>query len=114
MKVLVCGGRDFSDKTLLWNSLDALHNKTPITIIIQGGARGADFLAKQWATEKAISCVTYEADWSSHGASAGAIRNIKMAREAKPDLVLAFPGGRGTKHMIKTAHTYLIPYEVIS
>lgn len=68
-------------------------------VIIQGGAKGADFLAKCWAKEKAVPCEEYPADWSL-GKQAGIIRNKRMLEEGKPDLVLAFPGGKGTANMI--------------
>jgi UDP-N-acetylmuramoylalanine-D-glutamate ligase len=45
----------------------------------------------------------YPADWKLHGKSAGHIRNQQMLDESKPDIVIAFPGGRGTANMIKRA-----------
>lgn len=36
-------------------------------------------------------------------AAAGPIRNSRMLREGKPDLVLAFPGHGGTADMVKQA-----------
>jgi hypothetical protein len=34
---------------------------------------------------------------------AGPIRKQQMLDEGKPDLVVAFPGGRGTAHMVRIA-----------
>jgi len=114
MKVLVCGGRDYKNKKAVWEKLNDLNLKKPITSIVQGGAKGADELAAQWACENNIVCHTFKADWDTYGPKAGAIRNKRMALESKPDLVLAFPGGKGTANMIKTAYTYLIPCEVVA
>jgi UDP-N-acetylmuramoylalanine-D-glutamate ligase len=50
-----------------------------------------------------IPVETYEADWDTHGKAAGPIRNKRMLDEGKPDLVVAFPGGRGTANMISQA-----------
>ena len=108
MRVLVCGGRDYYNKILIKKTLDELHAKQPITCIIHGGderrKRGADFLAKHWA--KAIASIPdepYPADWGNEGRSAGPKRNAKMLLEGKPDLVVAFPGGAGTRDMTKRA-----------
>lgn len=109
MIVLVCGGRDYYNKTASYNALDQLHirlfrdQKRGITLILQGGAKGADWLARQWADDRGIACREYEADWNTHGRAAGPIRNQQMLDEGKPDVVVAFPGGRGTADMIARA-----------
>lgn len=98
-KVLVCGGRYFEGWLLLKRTLDRL--KPRPTLIIHGGARGADLMAKVWAEENDIPSEEYKADWNLHKRAAGPIRNQKMLKEAKPDLVVAFPGERGTAHMVR-------------
>ena len=45
----------------------------------------------------------YPADWDKHGKAAGPIRNKQMIDEGKPDLVIAFPGGRGTAGAVRLA-----------
>lgn len=77
--------------------------KEPIRRVIQGGANGADLLARRWSEYKGIECLTFHAKWSRHGPSAGPIRNQQMIDEGKPDLVVAFPGGRGTADMVRRA-----------
>ena len=98
MKVLVCGGRDFNDAEAVHKALAAAHP----SIIIHGGASGADALADAWARKRGIPVVVFRAEWGKHGRAAGPIRNRRMA-EQQPDLVLAFPGGRGTANMIALA-----------
>ena len=100
MKVLVCGGRKFRDKALMWETLDNLEG---ITRIIHGGSTGADAGADMWAKERGIPVSVYPALWNKHGFAAGPIRNGVMLKDAKPDLVVAFPGGRGTDNMVKQA-----------
>ena len=97
MRVLVTGGRDYSDHIQLYKTLDSLE----ITELCQGGARGADSLAGSWAHDRSIPCKVYKADWDTHGKSAGIKRNMHMLDDFKPDLVVAFTGGRGTAHMIQ-------------
>lgn len=103
MKVLVCGGRNYGktpkEKSFLYRVLDQVNP----TMIIDGGAAGADALAEGWAFKRAIPSKTYPADWHIHGPAAGPMRNQKMLDEGKPDLVIAFPGGRGTADMVARA-----------
>lgn len=99
MRVLVCGGRDFSDEDLFRKTLLSLD----ITEIIEGGAQGADLMAYNWAWEREIPLRSYPANWGRFGRAAGFLRNKQMLEEGKPDLVVAFPGGRGTANMVKLA-----------
>ena len=57
----------------------------------------------KWAKDNNMKLKVYPADWELHGKSAGPIRNQQMLIEGKPDLVLAFPGGKGTAHMVSIA-----------
>ena len=53
--------------------------------------------------------VLIPAKWKLHGKAAGPIRNQLMLVEHKPDMVLAFPGGKGTANMIKIARWNGVP-----
>jgi predicted Rossmann-fold nucleotide-binding protein len=103
MRVLVCGGRDYRDKGRIDAVLDKLCAEAGYLVIIQGGARGADSLASAWASMTGNYQAQFDADWESHGNFAGPMRNKRMLDEGKPDLVIAFPGGRGTANMVKQA-----------
>ena len=103
MRVLVCGGRDYDDRERVFRELDALHEKTPITALIEGGANGADRHAHEWATSRTVLCRTFHADWKEYGKAAGPIRNQRMIDAGKPDLVVAFPGHEGTEDMVSRA-----------
>ena len=99
MRVLVCGGRDCDpDKVRGW--LDTNDNASWETII-HGGARGADSSAGEWAQDVGLKVEIYRPDWGAHGKAAGPKRNQQMLDEGKPDLVIAFPGGRGTDDMVR-------------
>ena len=103
MRVLVCGGRNFRNHASVWGHLDKLHAKYHFTALIQGGAPGADLLAKEWArTKPGIKRYECKAEWQLYGAAAGRRRNARML-EWKPDLVVAFPGGVGTADMVRKA-----------
>ena len=116
MRVLVCGGRDFTDYTFFRDKMeeialarfprmdaDEYGNFLYKVTIISGGAKGADSLAADWAAVNWAGYEEYRADWNKHGKAAGPIRNQKMLDEGKPDLVIAFQGGNGTNDMINRA-----------
>jgi hypothetical protein len=113
MRVLVCGGRNFHDGDMLIEALNEIHAATPITLVIQGGAAGADRLAGYWAYRRAIECKVYPAQWKRYGNRiAGPIRNQLMLDDGKPDLVVAFPGGSGTADMVRRARTAGVPVRI--
>lgn len=101
-RVLVCGGREFGDRELAFRTLDTRSDGT-WSEIIQGGASGADELGRAWAYLRDIEIRTFYADWAKDGRAAGPIRNQRMIDVGRPDLVIAFPGGKGTADMISRA-----------
>ena len=101
LTVLVCGGREYADLARVFDLLD--RNKDRIGRLVQGGARGADRLAETWALDRRVECASYPAEWDRYGKRAGSMRNLEMLTDAKPDLVVAFPGGVGTADMIRRA-----------
>lgn len=103
MRVLVCGGRHYTNRDRVFDYLDALHKEVGITDIIHGAARGADTLAEDWAKSRQIHYHGYPAKWVKHGKPAGPIRNSFMANNTDPHLVVAFPGNIGTPDMINKA-----------
>lgn len=130
MRVLVTGGRDFNDYAAMRAALDNMHAAEgtiaaqPISLIIHGACgcdanepfsckleflRGADALADRWARENGIPVKRMPAEWTRLERAAGPVRNQKMLDEGKPDLVIAFPGGKGTAGMIKLANKAKVP-----
>lgn len=107
--VLVCGGRDYDDEAHVSRILDVAHDANPIVLLIHGGARGADSLAKRWAEREGVPAREFIADWTLHGKAAGPMRNQRMLDEGKPHMVIAFPGGRGTADMVERAKRERIP-----
>jgi len=117
--VIVCGGRDYED----WAHVCATLNGLAITALAEGGAAGADDLADQWCSLMPdVVHHRYNADWSApcrddckpghrrrrrrggtYCPAVGNYRNQLMLDDFHPDLVVAFPGGRGTADMVKRA-----------
>ena len=100
-RVLICGGRDFTDREAAFAALD--QHVAGATLVIHGGAKGADTIAGEWAQARGIPVEVYMADWARDKRAAGPIRNKRMLVEGKPDLVVALPGGKGTAHMVGIA-----------
>jgi hypothetical protein len=109
MKVLVCGGRDFDNAALMRNVFEDNLEGEHITCLIEGGARGADRLARVWAEQHEITVVEFPANWDYLGLAAGQIRNRAMLDIGKPDFVIAFPGGAGTAGLVREAKKRNIP-----
>lgn len=102
--VLVCGGRDYYNWLEMNQTLDAIDTEdAPISLLINGAARGADKMSTNWALSNGTDCREYPANWNKHGKRAGSIRNQQMLDEGQPDLVVAFPGGSGTADMVRRA-----------
>lgn len=117
-RIIVCGGRNFKDKDHIFDVLDNLHEEIGVELIIEGGASGADQLARWWAEKRGVAFQTYEADWSDlnapgavpreglrgwYNVRAGFDRNQRMLNEGKPDRVVTFEGGAGTADMVNKA-----------
>lgn len=108
--LLVCGGRDFTDRDKAFSTLDrfaAEHG--PVAVVIHGAAAGADTIAGEWAAERNITEIRVPADWDANGKAAGPIRNAAMLSMCAPDAVLAFPGGAGTDDMRQKAKSAKVP-----
>lgn len=113
----VTGGRNYDNRQKLNLVLNRVLERFEVTLLIEGGATGTDYWARLWAEEQGIKVKTYEADWNNilaaeavightpfgiaYNKLAGFVRNQKMLDEGKPNLVIAFPGGRDTADMIK-------------
>jgi hypothetical protein len=100
--LVVTGGRDYLDAARVRWALDGLHGAYGVEHLHAGDATGADALAVSWAAERAVLTTRWLADWS-RGKRGGPERNRRMLDAAKPDLVVAFPGGRGTEDCIRAA-----------
>lgn len=104
MRYLVCGGRDFQDKALFQREMLTIQREYgDPEVIIHGCANGADALASRWAVYHCLPELRVPANWKQWGKAAGSIRNGKMIEVGWPDVVVAFPGGRGTADMVSQA-----------
>jgi hypothetical protein len=107
-RVLVCGGRDYTDMLCVDRTLKTVHLKHGIGILIHGACEGADSLCRDWAEAHGIHAAGVEALWSFYGNPAGPKRNAAMLI-LQPELLVAFPGGKGTANMVRQATEAGVP-----
>ena len=100
MKVAVIGSRSFNDYELLRQTL----SKLEITLVVSGGAKGADSLGEKYANANNIPTKIFLPDWDKYGKSAGMLRNSDIINEA--EIVVAFWDGesKGCKDAIAKAN----------
>lgn len=103
LKVIIAGGRDHVLTNSDFERLDRELGHE-VSLVISGGAKGADEGGETWARSRGIPVQVLEARWEEFGKKAGPIRNEEMARIA--DAVVLFPGGRGTGSMARLAGRY--------
>jgi len=97
MKVAVIGSRTFNDYELVKETL----TKLDITLLVSGGAKGADSLGERYASENNITTLIFKPDWERHGRGAGMVRNTDIVKNS--DIVVAFWDGssKGTLDSIR-------------
>ena len=117
--LLVAGSRTFNDYTTMCSVLDYMlsNHKNEEIVIIEGGARGADSLAKKYAEERGYKVWEFKANWEKFGKSAGYRRNEVMHRRLfdfeKRGCVCFWDGeSKGTSHNFGLAQKYSTPLKV--
>lgn len=107
--LLVTGGRDLCDQGLVFSTLDAEHERYPISLLQHGACpSGADDLAEQWAKAREIDYRGFPARWKRHGKHAGPLRNQRQVKALQGARfqgfrvdAIAFPGGPGTADQVR-------------
>lgn len=133
--ILVCGGRTFAkmpsfyepedydrlmarvvgERSFLFTEMDKVVNMSPDNmlgdpcVIVHGKADGADTCADDWAITNWKEVRGYPADWITHKKAAGYIRNAEMLAKEDPDLIVSFPGSKGTAMMVELARNQGYP-----
>lgn len=118
-KLIIAGGRDFTDSKLMHKHIDGLANGDGALAqyavsIVTGMARGADKLGRDFALVFNVKRYEFPADWNQYGKRAGMIRNKQMGDFA--DGLLAFWDGqsKGTKQMIEYMRSLGKPVHIIN
>jgi hypothetical protein len=100
----VAGGRDYSHIPVMREALRPYFDDG--WSLITGAQRGADLTAETIWRGWEGPYQGIPARWSVRGRGAGPEQNMRIARDYKPDLLLHFPGGRGTASAIEWAEKF--------
>lgn len=107
VRVIVCGGRDFQNRSLCFESLESVLSAYESLEIVSGHAKGVDTFGEEYAKEHGIKVSIFKPDWKQYGRAAGPIRNRQMLEYALETsaVIVAFWDGvsKGTKNMIEQA-----------
>ena len=93
-RVLVTGGRDYEDRGRVFKDLSRIREKHPDMEVWSGMDAGTDQLVYDF-------CTFFGADY--RGFSGLVIDPSRRIIDLKPDLVVAFPGGKGTADCVERA-----------
>jgi hypothetical protein len=91
-RILITGSREWQDEALLRDALDTAWGALggdPETVVVSGGAWGADEMCQTWAAIHGLQVERHPAEWSKHGKRAGFVRNAEMVALGA-DLCVAF------------------------
>ncbi|MBO6027131.1 MAG: DUF2493 domain-containing protein [Bacteroidales bacterium] len=107
MRLAIVGSREFENCELLCTEVAKIRQEQTIELIVSGGAKGADTLAKRYAALNQIPLMEFKPDYKQFGRNAPVQRNALIVENA--DWVLAFvaPTSRGTWDTIRKAEKML-------
>jgi YspA, cpYpsA-related SLOG family len=113
VKLAVVGSTTWTDIPFMRRALDRFHAKHGVTLLVSGGAKGADSIGERWASDRKIERLIHPAKWQEgpqkrhakghlYDPQAGHIRNELIVRDA--DVVIAFVSdwrtSRGTRNTV--------------
>ena len=111
----IVGSRNFNDFNLFAKGIVEIYKiyKCYPTLVVSGGAKGADTLGEIWADKNNIEKLIFKPEWNKYGKRAGIMRNTDIVENS--DHILAFPSkyGRGTQDTIRKAELKNIPCTII-
>lgn len=113
--VLIAGGRNYEDRETITEKLDSLIQGTDVCIV-EGGARGVDSIAKEYAESRGMEIREFKPEWKKYGKAAGPLRNTTMCefvREMGGEAIYFWDGkSKGTGDCIKTAKKLGLPVTI--
>lgn len=103
--VIVTGGRKRTDVLIVEAKLELFCAAWGIEQVVQGGARGVDKIAREWARRRGLLVCTY-GPLPPFGPPELLARNLRMLADFPDAPVLGFPGrgkSHGTYHCLRHA-----------
>ena len=111
IRIAIIGSRTFNNYKLLQRTLDTFYPN--ISLIVSGGAQGADALAEEYARTEGIRTLIFKPDWKTYGKAAGFVRNKDIVTSV--DIVIAYWDcvSRGTANSIEWAYKLNKPVIIV-
>jgi hypothetical protein len=118
MKVIIAGSRGFRPEQcrelLRMGIADARSHGMEITEVVCGRSRGGmDRYAREWAAENSVAVSSFGADYDTHRAFGGFLRNHNLVKHGEA-LIAITNGTAGTEHLIHVARQSGMPVFVIA
>lgn len=125
MRVLICGGGGVGrapagpgagigksgpaldiaarQRRFVFETLDKLHKDMTFDTVICGVEGGSERLGLQWAELRGVPTQPFRRRSGWLSSESLEERNMRMLKEGRPDLCVAFAGGEGTERLLKEA-----------
>lgn len=103
MNLAIVGSRTYPNLYLVSEYINTLSKNT---VIISGGAKGVDTIAKITAFQLHMSYKEFPANWKLYGKKAGFLRNIEIVNYANKIVAFWDSQSKGTLSTIRLAHEY--------
>ena len=115
--LLIAGSRTFDDReTFNRVTKEFIDGEERFTVIVEGGAAGADMMAREYAETHGMKVEEFRPDWKQFGRAAGPKRNDMMVKFIKEHngVALYFWDGesKGTKQCIESARRKGVPVTI--
>ena len=114
MKLLITGSRSIAENEVNYRRLaDEIHSKYPkVSLLLHGGARGADQLAERYGREMGIRVQVIRPDYGLYPEKvAPLVRNTELVQQAEAVIAFYGPKGKagGTADTVKKALARNLP-----
>lgn len=115
--LLIAGGRDFDDAETFDRVVrEHIAGNEAGTVIVEGGAKGVDTLAREYAEKNGMTYVEMKADWKKYGRAAWLKRNeamIKYIFDMNGTALFFWDRkNKGTRNCILDANSLCIPVSI--
>lgn len=116
-KLMVCGSRSITDKAKIFAQIEAFWstelNSSSDIIVVEGGAKGVDQIAGEWASSKGLEVDVHKPDYKKYARGAPIRRNEEMVKISDIILVLWDGVSKGSQNSIDLCQTYGKKYKIV-
>lgn len=107
IRVVVCGGQDFTDQRTIDAALDAVRRRHEAFEVVAVGSSGPALIATLWAASRGLPFEQHEPMATPDGTAWEQLNRYVV--DLGTDAVVAFPGRGATEHMVGVAEASGVP-----